>query len=467
MPQDSAKIALSDLKAYFQKNKEAILNDYYTFLRFQSISTDPAYSQQVLACAEWVRDYLKESGFDVEYWQTSGYPVIFASHLKAGKDKPTLLIYNHYDVQPVDPLSEWTTPPFEPSLRNGEVYARGAQDNKGQCFYTMLALRHLLKHYKTLPVNIKLCIEGEEEFGSAGIAGILPQKKEALKADYLAIVDVGIRGPELPSITLGTRGMVSMDVEVEGSLSDMHSGCHGGLAYNPIRALSEILSSLRDSKGKITISGFYEDVIGLSDEEKELICWEFDEETYVEQFGISPTGGETNLTPSERAWLRPTLEINGMWGGYIGQGFKTVIPSKAYAKISCRLVPNQDPKKIGALVANAMEQKAPPGIKVKVNVHSGGGVAVRAKADSKIVEAFAKAYTEVFDKPCEYIYEGATIPIAPALSHASQSEVVLVGLGLIDDQIHAPNEHFGVDRIERGFFIIVRTIENLGVFSPS
>lgn len=455
-------IHVDQLRALYKKNESQALRDYFTFLKFKSISTDPEYAGEVFRCADWLFKYLQDIGFKVDLWPTNGYPTLFASHMGAGPDKPTLLIYNHYDVQPVDPLEEWKSPPFEPTVRNGQVYARGAQDNKGQCFYTIQALKALLERDQKLPVNIKLIIEGEEESGSNGLAKILDKHQQELKADYLAIVDVGLRDPNTPSVTLGVRGLVTLDVIVQGSSTDLHSGSHGGLAYNPLHALVDLLAKLRDDSGKITIPNFYKNVGPITEEEKAPLSLKFDLKQYESTYGIPPTGGEKALSPLERNWLRPTLEINGISGGYSGVGFKTVIPAKAQAKISCRLVPNQDPQKIGALVAKYLEENAPLGVKVEVHIHPGGGKAVRAGSSSKIVQAFARAFGEVFRAPCEYIFEGASIPIVTQLASVSQAEVVLVGLGLGDDQIHAPNEHFGLDRVERGFIIMARTLEILG-----
>lgn len=453
---------IETLQHYFQQHKEKMLQEYFTFLKFQSISSEPDFTPQVNACAKWLVDYLKEMGFETQLWPTKGHPTIFASDLRAGPDKPTLLIYNHYDVQPVDPINEWDSPPFEPTIRDGQVFARGAQDNKGQCFYTLQALKALLKLDKQLPINIKLCIEGEEECGSEGLAGILSEKQKELKADYLAIVDVGLREPNIPAVTIGVRGLVTMDVSVQCTHTDLHSGFHGGLSYNPIHALVELLSGLRDSSGKVTVPGFYDAVKPVSEQEKKQIALSFNEQEYEKMFGAKPSGGEKTFSPRERVWLRPTVEINGINGGYSGSGFKTVIPAKASAKLSCRLVPNQDPEKIGALVAKFLEKRAPEGTTVKVTVRSGSGKAVRANPDSQVAQAFSRAYQDVFQKPCEFIFEGGSIPIIPELAAASHSEVVLVGLGLADDQIHAPNEHFGLDRLEQGFLVMARAIELLG-----
>lgn len=449
------------IKQLIDRDKLKLTEDYFTFLRYPSISSEPEYKAGMIDCANWLVDFLKKIHFDVTLWPTTGHPTIFATHLKAGPDKPTLLIYNHYDVQPVDPIEAWKHPPFSPTAEGDVVYARGAQDNKGQCFYVIQALKFLIERDGTLPINIKLCIDGEEEIGSPGLMGILPKKHKELKADYLAIVDLGLRDSSTPAITMGTRGIMTMDVEMTGSYGDLHSGMLGGIAYNPNHAMIELLASLRDSKGRITIPGFYDDVIDLSSEERALLSLHFDAESFTKETGILPVGGEIDYVPLERTWTRPTLEINGVTGGYSGAGFKTVIPSKASAKISCRLVPNQKPEIIGNLVANHLKKHAPKGVKLSVDVHPGSGCSVRASLDSKIVQASAKAYEIVFQKPCEYIFEGGSIPIAPALATASQSEIVLLGLGLTGDQIHAPNEHFNLSRIYKGIEIITALLERL------
>jgi acetylornithine deacetylase/succinyl-diaminopimelate desuccinylase-like protein len=451
---------IQELKDEYEKNEKEILNDFFAFLKFQSVSSELRFKNETRECAIWLQDYLKKLQFDTELWETCQHPVIFASNLKAGKDYPTLLIYNHYDVQPVDPLELWSSKPFEPEIRNGQIYARGAQDNKGQCFYTLQALKSLLKPDGSLPINIKLCIEGEEECGSAGLNSILKEKKDQLKADYLSVVDLGIRSLNHPSITLGIRGIVTMDVEISGSFADMHSGSNGGLLYNPNHALVELLASLRDHEGVIQIPKFYDDVVELKPSDKELISWDFDEDEYFKMFGVLPTGGEKTYLPLERNWLRPTLEINGISGGYSGSGFKTVIPSKAIAKISCRLVPNQNPETIAKLVADYLLKHTPKGVTVKVECHH-GGKAAHSNPTSKVVQAFKKSYMEVFEKNCTFVYEGASIPVVTELSLAARAEVVLVGLGLPDDNIHAPNEHFGIDRLKLGFLTIARAIELL------
>ena len=452
---------IEELRKLFMVYKEQGLKDYFTFLRFQSISSEPSFQDDVRDCADWVSSYLKKIGFEVELWPTSGHPTIFANYEKAGPNQPTVLIYNHYDVQPVDPLDQWESPPFEPTVRNGEVFARGAQDNKGQCFYVLLALKALIERNGGLPVNVKLCIEGEEECASTGLSGILNKKKKELSADYLAIVDMGMPNASTPAITLGVRGMVTMDVEVTGTDKDLHSGSHGGVAYNPIHALIQILDKVRDASGKITIPGFYNDVIEMTDKEKSLIDGQFNSREYEKNFGAKPTGGEVAYPPLARNWFRPTIEINGISGGYSGTGFKTVIPSKAHAKVSCRLVPNQDPLVIAELVSAYFQSQAPEGTNVKVTVHAGTGKSLRASSDSLIAKAFVTAYEEIFQTKCKCDYSGGSIPVLAELADVTKATTILVGLGLPDDAIHAPNEHFGLDRIEKGFLSIARMLQLL------
>lgn len=458
MPQEK-NMTISQL---IGKNKPQIVKDYFTFLSYPSVSSEPEYKNEVLACADWLVSYLKEMQFDVTLWPTTGHPTIFASYLHAGSDKPTLLIYNHYDVQPVDPLEAWRSPPFQPTVDGDSVYARGAQDNKGQCFYVLQALKLLIERDGSLPINVKLCIDGEEEIGSPGLSALLSQKQKELRADFLAIVDTGLQDAAIPAITLGARGLVAMDVELTASHGDLHSGSHGGIAFNPNHALIEILASLRNEEGRVTIPGFYDHVIELSKEERTSLSLDFDPRHFTKETGIVPTGGEQAYAPLERAWIRPTIEVNGIIGGYSGPGFKTVIPSKASAKISCRLVPDQDPTAMGKLVADHLKKLAmEKGMTMSVHIHPGSGKAIRANLSSKIVQASAKAFEEVFNRPCEYILAGGSIPIAPALAQACHSDIVFLGLGLSTDQIHAPNENFSMDRIEKGIKIMARLFELL------
>lgn len=454
------------LRKKFQTEYGEILRDYFAFLRFKSISTDPSYHQEVLACADWLSEQLQKIGLQVERWQGSGMPVLFATDLRAGPHKETLLLYCHYDVQPVDPLHLWTTPPFDPHIHNGKVFARGAADNKGQCFYTIRALKTLLEHLSTLPVNLKFLIEGEEESGSASLPELLREKKDKLKADHLLIVDAGMEAPDQPAVCLGARGLVCMTLSLKGSHFDLHSGTHGGIVYNPNRALVELLATLHDASGSVAIPGFYDEVVDVPQVEKSVFKLNFDEERFQKEFGALPTGMERGVSPFESSWLRPTLEINGLTGGYGGNGFKTVIPAQATAKISCRLVPQQDPKKIGELVKEFLLSRLPPGITAEVLTHPGSGKPFRASPHSRIAKVMTQAYTQVFQTPSSYILLGGSIPIAADLAQLAQAEIVLVGVGLPTDQIHAPDEHFDLKRFEQGYLSICRAIELFGEHCP-
>ena len=449
-------------KEAFKKQEPKIKEQYFEFLRFPTLSADPSFHPELQACAEWIRNFLEPIGFKVELWNRKTAPVVFASNCKAGHTKPTLLIYNHYDVQPVDPIENWKTDPFQAHQSGNEIYARGAQDNKGQCFYVLSALRSMIENEKGLPINIKLCIEGEEESGSRGLAHLLNEKKEALQADYLLVVDLGMRNDHTPAITLGTRGLVALTVEVVGTNTDLHSGAHGGLVYNPLHALTEMLASLRDDQGRVQVPGFYDTVLAATTDELSRVSLDFNEEEYIEQFGAEATGGEKAYSPIERISMRPTIEINGIHGGYGGPGCKTVIPSRALAKLSCRLVPNQDPLRIGELIKRYLEMIAPKGVKVICTIEEGIGLPIRTNHDSELIQALSSACEKVYWKPCEYIYEGGSIPIIADLAKASGADVAMFGLGLSSDCIHAPNEHFSWDRMEKGFLIISKMVELLG-----
>ncbi len=450
---------MNELQTLYQKVKDRGLEDYKTFLKFPSISSNPDNAADMKACCDWLAKYLSQSGLDIDIWDTEGNPVIFASYLKASPEMPTLLLYHHYDVQPVLPLEEWDSPPFEPTIEDGDIYARGAQDNKGQCFYSILSICSLLKEKKSLPINVKILIEGEEEIGSPSLPALLEKKKAKLQADYLAVVDMGMRSKSTPAVTLGVRGIIALEITVKGTNTDLHSGTHGGAAFNPNHALVQILSQLRDPKtGKITAPGFYDNIKELTDDEREFLALDFSEDEYARLFGQKPTGGEKGYTLAERTGLRPTLEINGLSGGYAGPGFKTVIPAKATAKVSCRLVPDQNPDILGRKLAEYIKSLAPEGMEVTVELRAGTGNPVRTTPHSTIAEAFAKSYEEVFGNPAEFIVEGGSIPITAKLAEACGGETVFAGLALADDQIHAPNERFSLDRIEKGFLSIGRLL---------
>ncbi len=450
-------MSVSQLKKWFSLHREAIFQDFFQFLRFKSIGTDPAYFAEVVACAKWLESYLREMGMQVEIWSSSGNPALFAEKKSSIEGAPTLLIYHHYDVQPVDPLPLWKSDPFEPVVREEAVYARGAQDNKGQCFYTLTALKAFLELSQEVMVNIKVFIEGEEESGSRTTKEILERQKDRLQADHLLVVDTYLAGKGIPTLTLGVRGLITLELTCRNSTSDLHSGIFGGIVYNPNRALAQVLAAFWDAQGRIAIPHFYEEVVELEQKQKAKLDFRLDLETIKRQFGVRVFGPEPGFSVQESAALRPTLEINGMSGGYTGEGFKTIIPKQASAKISCRLVPHQDPNKIAKLFMQFIHEHFPANFAVEVK-QGGGESAFLAKFDSDIVMRASRALEEVMGQSCHYVLSGASIPIVPRLVEASGAEAVLMGFGLDEDNIHAPNEHFGLDRFELGFLTMGRIL---------
>lgn len=454
------KPSLSDFQQWYNSHEKEIFSDYFTFLRFPSISTDPEYKPEILKTASWLESYLKKLGMEVEIWETPGNPVIYATHLQAGVEGPTVLIYQHYDIQPVDPLEKWHSNPFEPEIRDGKVYARGASDNKGQCFYSVTALKAFLELCKTARLNIKLFIEGEEECGSVGSTAILAQKKEALQADHLLIVDMGLANLESPVMTLGLRGIAALEVICQNSAVDLHSGMLGGIALNPNRLLIQILATLWDADGKVAVPGFYDEVTTPTSEELQLFDQTLDPEVFRKTFGVQAFQGEGGYSLWESNTIRPTLEINGIGGGYTGAGFKTVIPSCARAKISCRLAPEQNPEKISERIASYLQKQAPEGVTLQVEWNH-GGKPVRSSPTSRIATVAAQALEEIFGKACQRVLCGASVPIVADLREASGADVVMIGVSLPEDDIHAPNEHFKLEQFEKGFLMITRILSIL------
>lgn len=440
------------LNSYFEKNKEELLKDFYQLLSFKSISTDSKHKSEIEACSEWLLKYLNTAGLKAEIIKTEGHPCVYGEIIK-NPNYPTALIYTHYDVQPVDPIELWESDPFTPTERDGEIYARGAIDDKGQLFYVLAALRALKDNFPN--INLKLIVEGEEEIGSESLPALLEANQEKFKADYLLIADCGFHSLDHPAVTLGCRGMVTMEMTLSESNSDLHSGEHGGIAYNPIHALVEALSKLRCSKtGKVLVPDFYKDVTELSAEEKSELQMLLDENQYQAMFGAPPVGGEKDIHFLESAWLRPTLEINGISGGYSGEGFKTVIPKEAKCKISARLVPDQDPVKIAASIKSHIESLIPQGLKAEVKILSDSGWPVRLSPSSNLAQITKSAYEEAMDKPCGFIMAGGSIPISKELAHYTKAEPIFLGFGLPGDNLHAPNEHFGVERVRLGMLTI-------------
>ena len=448
-------------ESYFEDNKETLLQDFFTFLRFQSISASQDHLSDMRDCANWLGGYLESMGLTVEQWETSTHPVVFASWMNAGPDKPTMLVYNHYDVQPSGDDALWQSPAFEPTIREGVIYARGAQDNKGQCFYVISAIRALLERDGSLPLNVKLCIEGEEETGSHGLAEIVPSRLEQLAADYFAVVDMGIAAINRPAVTLGMRGATFLTIKLKGSNTDLHSGIYGGVAYNPLHALVQLLASARDEQGRISIPGFYDDIIDPTEEELAALSPEFDEQLFTRITGALPNGGEQGFSQLERTGLRPTLEVNGIGGGYFGAGIKTVIPAEVVAKISCRLVPNQDPTKVITQIRDFFAARVPEGMQADIEIAPGGGRAVRVSSQHPGVQAAAHALSEVCGTECKFILCGGSVPVIAELSRAIETEPILMGFGLPGDNMHAPDEHFGVERLKKGLATFAVLLQNL------
>ena len=454
------ELSISILQDWYKKHAQQIQKDFFTFLSFPSISTDTKFKEQTHQTAVWLCNYLKGFDLSAELWETVGHPIVFASHLKAGPSAPTILLYHHYDVQPVDPLELWHSDPFKPVIKDNAVYARGALDNKGQCFYSLSALRAFLELSKEIPLNIKVIIEGEEESGGKGTSLLLPNKKAELQADYLLVIDMDLPRAGIPGVTLGMRGILTMDVTCRNATTDLHSGMHGGIALNPNRVLAAALGKLWDESGRVRVANFYEDVKAPTKVERELLDQEFDQKQYQKTFGVKAFANEKGFSPLEANWLRPTIEINGMSGGYTGIGFKTVIPAVAQAKISCRLVPDQDPVKIGLGIEEFLKMHMPQGVDLQVQIHH-GAAAFRSRFDSFIVKIAASAYEEVMGERCRFLLCGGSVPIVTDLAKISGAEVALIGFGLAEDNIHAPNEHFGLDRFEQGFLTIGRILTKI------
>lgn len=443
------------VKPYIQKNKDRFINELFDLLRIPSISADKNYSADVFKTADEVAKRLTEAGAEnVEVCQTPGYPVVYADKI-IDPNKPTVLVYGHYDVQPPDPIELWKTGPFEPEIRKtvlhpeGAIFARGACDDKGQMYMHVKALEMMLAN-DALPCNIKFMIEGEEEVGSANLAWFVERNHDKLKCDVILISDTGMLANDVPSITTGLRGLSYVEVEVTGPNRDLHSGLYGGAVANPINILTQMIASLHDENNHITIPGFYNDVIELNAAERaEMAKAPFNLEEYKKALDIDDVWGEKGYSTMERNSIRPTLDVNGIWGGYTGEGAKTVIASKAYAKISMRLVPNQNPEEITRLFTEHFERIAPASVKVKVTPHH-GGLPYVTEIDNPAYIAASKAYEATFGKPAIPVRSGGSIPIVALFEQELGSKSILMGFGLDSDAIHSPNEHFGVFNYLKG-----------------
>ncbi len=434
---------------YINENKDRFINELLDMLRIPSVSADPKFKQDVIRTAEFVKQRLIDAGADnVELVETAGYPVVYGEKM-IDASLPTVIVYGHYDVQPADPYELWNSPPFEPVIKDGKIYARGACDDKGQMYMHVKAFETMMQT-GTLACNVKFMIEGEEEVGSENLATFVKENKDRLKGDVILISDTGMLGNDTPSITTGLRGMSYVEVEVTGPNRDLHSGLYGGAVANPINILCQMIASLHDENNHITIPGFYDNVVELSKEERaEMARAPFSLDKYKKALDLGDVHGEAGYVTMERNSIRPTLDVNGIWGGYTGEGAKTVIASKAYAKISMRLVPNQTSEEITEKFKKHFESIAPASVKVKVKPHHGGEPVV-TPTDSVAYKAAAKAYEDTFGVKPIPVRSGGSIPIVAMFKSELGLDSVLMGFGLDSDAIHSPNEHFGIFNYMKG-----------------
>ncbi|MGZ3838727.1 MAG: dipeptidase [Flavisolibacter sp.] len=439
----------TEWKEYQEKNQQRFLDEMLELLRIPSISAKTEHKEDMRTCAEAVRQRLLDSGADrAEVMETAGHPVVFAEKI-IDPAKPTVLVYGHYDVQPADPLELWHSGPFEPLIKEGKVYARGSADDKGQFYMHVKAMETMVKT-GSMETNIKFLIEGEEEVGSPNLGKFVAEHKDLLKADVILISDSAMISMENPSLDIGVRGLSYIQVEVTGANRDLHSGTYGGAVANPITILCQMIAGLHDGNNHVTIPGFYDDVVQATPEERELMAKApFDEKEYKEELGVRELWGEKGFTTNERTGIRPTVEINGIWGGYTGEGAKTVLPSKAFAKVSARLVPNQSSDKITALLINYFEKNAPASVRVKAALHH-GGEPYMTPIDSKGYQAAAKAIQTTFGKLPVPVRGGGSIPICSILEKELGIKIVFMGFGLDSDNLHSPNEKYNLENYYKG-----------------
>lgn len=446
---------MQNIQHYIQENKDRFLEELLEMLRIPSISADPKYKEDVARTADVVASSLTKAGCaKVDIYPTKGHPIVYGEHI-INPALPTVLVYGHYDVQPPDPLELWDSPPFEPVIKktaihpDGAIFARGSCDDKGQMYMHVKAFEAMVQNNE-LPCNVKFMIEGEEEIGSSNLATFCNEYQSMLACDVVLISDTSVIANDIPSITVGLRGLSYVEVEVTGPNKDLHSGVYGGAVANPAQVLCDMIALLKDENKHITIPGFYDDVVIVSDEERAAMNKApFNRNEYMKGLGVEDTMGEKGYTILEQTSIRPTLEVNGIWGGYIGEGAKTVLPSKAYAKISMRLVPNQKSDVITALFKNHFESIAPPGVKVEVRPHHGGEAAV-TPSDTPEYKAAALAMKDAYGKDPIPVRGGGSIPIVALFEKVLQVKTVLMGFGLDSDDIHSPNEHYGLFNYYKG-----------------
>ena len=440
---------MKNTNQYINAEKDRFLNELLELLKIPSVSADSKYNKDTRNCAEWVLNAMNNAGLkNTQLLETGGHPVVFGEYI-FDASLPTIMVYGHYDVQPADPIELWDSPPFEPVIKEGAIYARGSADDKGQFYMHLKAVEAMIKSNE-LPCNVKVLIEGEEEVGSENLDVFIKENKELLSNDVIVISDTHMIDNETPSITAGLKGLAYMEVEITGPNRDLHSGTYGGSVANPINVLSKMIASLTDEDNHVTIPGFYDKVIEVSLEDRaEMGRAPFSSEAFKKSIDISEEDGEKGYTTPERQGIRPTLDVNGIWGGYIGEGAKTVLPSKAYAKISMRLVPDQNSIEISELFQQHFESIAPKSVKVKVHTHHGGEPVV-TDLNSKGYKAASLAMEKTFGKKPVPVRQGGSIPIVSLFEEELNTNCILIGFGLDSDEIHSPNEHYGLFNFYKG-----------------
>ena len=458
----ASRAVADDLDRYFTKEERRIRAELDEFLRIPSVSARSEHNADTARCAQWLAGQLRSLGMEASIHSTPGHPIVVGEWRKAGPQAPTVLVYGHYDVQPVEPLELWTSPPFEPTVRDGKLFARGSVDDKGQLFIHVKAAEALLKQRGKLPVNLVILAEGEEEVGSDNLAGFVEKNASLLRADSVVISDSSMFAPGLPSILSSLRGLAYFQIDVVGPAQDLHSGSYGGAVVNPAMALAKILSTFHDAKGRIAIKGFYDKVRTWDKRSRDAIRkLPFSDKHFRAETGASALGGEAGFGTLERIWMRPTCEVNGLLSGYTGEGAKTVLPSKAMAKVSCRLVPDQDPARIGKLFQAHVKKVAPKGVKVTVQTLHGGNP-WRAELTGGLYDAARVALKAAFGKEPVIVGEGGSIPVVGDFTRVLKAPVLLVGFGLPGENAHAPDEWISLDNFTKGLRAIATLYEELG-----
>jgi acetylornithine deacetylase/succinyl-diaminopimelate desuccinylase-like protein len=441
---------MQDVTSYIDANRKRFVDDLIEWVRIPAISSDPKHKADLARNAEHLAAALRALGAGrVETWPTPGHPAVFAEWMKA-PGKPTLLVYGHHDVQPVDPLNEWISPPFEPAIRNGRIWGRGVVDDKGQVLIHVHAIEAFVRTVGALPINLKMIVEGEEEIGSDNLDVLMRKHERDLAADFVCVSDTAMFGRGIPSLCVGLRGLAYVEVRVEGPSTDLHSGSFGGGVLNPVNALAKMIATLQDDDGRVTVAGFYDAVRPLGDGERcEIAALPFDEKEWLRSTGAPATWGEKGFTTLERIWARPTLDCCGISGGFQGEGAKTIIPARASAKVSCRLVPDQEPDDISRKLEAHFKRVAPPGVRVRVETLHGGRPYL-APTDHPVYEVAKRAFSKAFGKPTVFMREGGSIPFVRTIANATGKPCLLMGFGQPDENAHAPNEWLDLDNYHLG-----------------